>query len=402
MSQMNADNRASTETTLSFQPTAFVGRLLVSAFSVSAFQRFSARLRAYFRSGWAFLIPYLAAYLLYYVLKWPVNPAAAGVKVRVASESRTWVPCLLHVYWFLHAVNLVLAAIALRAWWKEKHRFGDATPPSRSDSDGDEGVAAPSHDSEPTVSTASKLDTPAARGAIASQQAPPASGFSFSAFQLSAFRDAIQRLAPWFLLGLLFWIPGVYLEYPADPWEHYRRINEWSWLHTVGEHSAWTKSSYFLAYSLVGHIAPPIRQLFWLDFYYTGVCLLLCWQFYRLSRAVGLGERASMLFVVLQTVLFGNNIFGFYRYYGISSSIFAQIGAVALVRVAIELASAKVQIPKAKSQGTDPEVLQEVTEGSEQRDEGVASPSPSPLSSLPSVRTDQSAPTNSYESTRIE
>ena len=58
-----------------------------------------------------------------------------------------------------------------------------------------------------------------------------------------------------------------------------------------------------------------------------------------------------MLFVVLQTVLFGNNIFGFYRYYGISSSIFAQIGAVALVRVAIELASAKLQISNSKSQG---------------------------------------------------
>ena len=32
------------------------------------------QLVAYFRSGWAFLIPYLAAYLLYAWLKWPVNP----------------------------------------------------------------------------------------------------------------------------------------------------------------------------------------------------------------------------------------------------------------------------------------------------------------------------------------
>jgi len=106
----------------------------------------------------------------------------------------------------------------------------------------------------------------------------------------------------------------------------------------VGEHIVWAKSSYFLAYSLLGQIAPPTRQLHWLDLYYTGCCLLLCWQYYRLARAVGLGERASMLFVILQTVLFGNNVFGFYRYYGISSSIFAQIGAVALTRVAIEAA----------------------------------------------------------------
>jgi hypothetical protein len=32
-------------------------------------------LRRYFYSGWAFLIPYLAAYLLYYVTNWPVNAA---------------------------------------------------------------------------------------------------------------------------------------------------------------------------------------------------------------------------------------------------------------------------------------------------------------------------------------
>jgi hypothetical protein len=77
-------------------------------------------LRRYFSSGWAFLIPYLAAYLLYYWLKWPVNPADAGVKVRVASESGTWVPCLLHVYWILHAVNVGLAAVALVSWWREQ------------------------------------------------------------------------------------------------------------------------------------------------------------------------------------------------------------------------------------------------------------------------------------------
>jgi hypothetical protein len=38
----------------------------------------------YFRSGWAFLIPYLAAYLLYAWRKWPVNPEGA---VKVNGES---------------------------------------------------------------------------------------------------------------------------------------------------------------------------------------------------------------------------------------------------------------------------------------------------------------------------
>ena len=77
---------------------------------------------------------------------------------------------------------------------------------------------------------------------------------------------------------------------------HLRRINEWHICQTVGDRSTWVKSSYFLAYSLLGW-AFGLQQLFWLDFYYTCICLLLCWQYYRLARAVGLGERASLVFV---------------------------------------------------------------------------------------------------------
>lgn len=287
------------------------------------------RLRSYFRSGWAFLIPYLAAYLLYYWLKWPVNPAAGAEGAgNVAGESGRWIPCLLHVYWSLHAINVVLAAIALRSWWREQgketgDRFQLPEDATRRREDA-KGLASDS--SQEVAEPAEEIATKS-----------PGASSAFS-FQFSAFLAALQRLAPWLLLALLFYIPGVYLEFPADPWDHYSRINEWSFHQTVGGHSAWVKSSYFLAYSLVGKIAPPTRQLFWLDFFYTGCCLLLCWQFYRLARAVGLGERASMVFVILQTVLFGNDIFGFYRYYGISSSIFAQIGAVALIRVGLEFA----------------------------------------------------------------
>ena len=42
---------------------------------------------AYFRSGWAFLIPYLAAYLLYAWLNWPVDPVAAGSSPVAAGPS---------------------------------------------------------------------------------------------------------------------------------------------------------------------------------------------------------------------------------------------------------------------------------------------------------------------------
>jgi hypothetical protein len=265
-------------------------------------------LRKYFRSGWAFLIPYLAAYLLYWWLRWPVNPMAGGGGVKVAGESGPLAPhalhltppALLHVYWALHAVNAMLAAIALVAYLRERHTGSVGPNPANTPTSAE--------DRQPVDFRPSTL-------------------------------DLMARLAPWLLLALLFYIPGVYLEFPADPWEHYGRVNEWSWLHLVGEHSAWSKSSYFLAYSLLGQISPPTRQLFWLDFYYTGCCLLLCWQYYRLARAVGLGERASFIFVLIQALTFGNNIFGFYRYYGISSSIFAQLGAVALIRIGVEFAA---------------------------------------------------------------
>ena len=224
---------------------------------------FCRYLIAYFRSGWIFFIPYIAAYLIYAGLHWPVNTTGAG----------SWIPALLHFYWFLHAVNLLLAATALVSWWRGTsiHR--------------------------------------------------PTSDFPYN-------------LIPWFCLALLFWIPGIYLEWPSDPWEHLRRINEWHVHNAVMGHSAWKKSSYLLPYSLTGHLTGH-NQLQWLNFYYTAICLLLCWQYYRLARAVGLGPKAGFVFVILQVVLLGNGVFSFYRYYGLSSGILAQMGVVALTQTAV-------------------------------------------------------------------
>jgi hypothetical protein len=232
-------------------------------------------LRRYFYSGWAFFMPYLFFYLLYYWRKWPVNPLPPD-----NPGPGSHLPPLLHVYWALHVINVILGLLALRTWHQHSRLSALSSQPS---------VFQP---------------------------------FSFSAF------------LPWALLALLFYIPGVYLEFPSDPWEHLRRINDCANFQTF---SLYKFTSYFLAYSLLGKI-PADRQLLWLDFYYTGICLLLCWQYYRLARAVGLGARASLVFVILQAFLFGNNVFSFYRYYGLSSSIYAQLGAVALTRLGVEFA----------------------------------------------------------------
>ena len=254
---------------------------------------------SYFRSGWAFLIPYLAAYLLYAWLKWPVNPTSngeeliKGVSESVGSLSAQQInrspssisrfPCLLHVYWFLHGLHFILGCLALHTWWRNIKK------------------------------TSCRI-------------------------QLSTSNLALWPLVPWLCLALLFWIPGVYLEFPADPWEHYARINQWRDFFHVSENPTWFKSSYFLAYSFIGRIAPPLFQLKWFNIYYTSCCLLLCWHYYRLARATGLNCREAHLFVLLNALLSGNYIFGFYRYYGMSSSLFAQLGAVALTRMLLEAA----------------------------------------------------------------
>ncbi|RXK55729.1 hypothetical protein ESB00_07550 [Oleiharenicola lentus] len=263
-------------------------------------------LPSYFRSGWAFLIPYLVAYLLYAWLKWPVN-AGAGER-GIENETGTWVPCLLHVYWTLHAIHLILGGIALRFWWKRT---------AQEKGEGYRGKGGPLVSGiQPSVS---------------GLRPPP------TVYRLLS---TGYRLLPWACLALLFWIPGLYLEWPSDPWEHLRRINEWHILEQVTAHSSWTKSSYFLPYSLTGHTT-GLAQLSLLNFYYTSVCLLLSWQYYRLARAVGLSERASFVFLLLNALTFGNNIFSFYRYYGLSSSILAQIGAIALTRITIEALGAQ-------------------------------------------------------------
>ena len=391
-------------------PSCVLGERLspVNGISNGPAPAFAVLLRKYFRSGWAFLIPYLAAYLLFFLLKWPVNPGhptSHRLSAIGCSATGGWpvVPSLLHVYWALHAINVGLAVVAFVSWWRGRCRsvlardLGDGDF-SQKATNGTKNLEPHAPGPAPSLSFAEHIakenahpspsfklkalsflvprlppsafrllafrfplsalgstqsSTSAPHGKIICKQTPAASGFSFSAFAISRFAARFQLSAflPWLLLALLFYIPGTFLEFPADPWEHYRRINEWLHLGFIAESIYRYKSSYFLAYSLLGWIAPPTRQLFWLDFYYTGCCLLLCWQYYRLARTIGLGERAATLFVILQSVLFGNNIFGFYRYYGISSSLFAQLGAVALVRVAIEFANQKFQSSRLKFQG---------------------------------------------------
>lgn len=278
------------------------------------------RVAAYFRSGWAFLIPYLATYLIYYWRKWPANPV--GIQSSHAAKGSPWavehaffpIP-LLHIYWFLHAVNAGLFLAWCGLLWNE-NKCANGNRETRKTG---EHVITGIKSSRP-----SECDQAMIR--------PRDEGICDSAP-----RSAWTSLLPWILLALIFFVPGVYLEWPSDPWEHLRRIVEWASLDNVGFHSAGLKTQYFLAYSIVGRCSPE-RLLFWLDCYYTGVCLLLSWQYYRLGRVVGLDSRWAFLFVVVNFLTFGNVSFSFYRYYGLATTMYMQVGIVALFRVCLTAA----------------------------------------------------------------
>ena len=251
----------------------------------------------YFSSGWAFLVPYLAVYLLYAALDWPVNPddqPPLWEPVIASMPSETDGVPLLHVYWLLHAVHAMLTAMALHAWLR--HTLSASPVQARNVS---------------------------ARHCVRHGE-ETATGWS-----------RMAGLVPWVCLALLFWIPGVYLEWPADPWSHFERVNLWRSADTVATHPTWMKSSYFLGYSLIGRITDPATQLTAYNLFYVACCMLLCWQYRLLGRDAGLGARATLIFVVVQLLTMGNNLFDFYRYYGMSSSLFVQLGAIALIRAAL-------------------------------------------------------------------
>lgn len=247
-------------------------------------------LLSYFRSGWAFFIPYLGVYLLYAWTKWPVNPEIVGAG-STEQGARSSVPCLLHVYWVMHGIHLVLGAIALRSWWKESIL-----------------------NLKPSTST----------GALS---ASPSSSAHLSL-------DTLYRLLPWICLALIFWIPGIYLEWPSDSWEHLRRINEWHILDQVIAHSSWKKFSYFLPFSLTGH-GTGSTQLGGLGIYYTSIALLLAWQYYKLAIALQLNISLALFTAISTPLLLGNSSFSFWQYYGLSSSILGQIAVITALRWAI-------------------------------------------------------------------
>lgn len=143
-------------------------------------------------------------------------------------------------------------------------------------------------------------------------------------------RRVIGFALPWVLLGVFHLAPGPYLEFPADGWEHLRRITIWTSCEFVDQHPEPTKAAYFFIYSL-WHITPEGAQFAALALYGAGVSLLLDWVSYRLARALGFDRRFAFVAALVHGLVLGNNTFSFLRYYGLSSTPWAQIAVVALL-----------------------------------------------------------------------
>jgi hypothetical protein len=140
----------------------------------------------------------------------------------------------------------------------------------------------------------------------------------------------------WFLLFLLFFIPGAYLEYPSDPWEHFRRIFSWQRYDLISDNPNRLRFAYFWIWSWFGSLSPAHRILalnitsaFWQ--------LLLAGQFYRLFRRLGFDSRWALVQMLGTVVLFGTNLFGFYRYYALSATPLSYIAYLQAMLMLIDL-----------------------------------------------------------------
>lgn len=219
-------------------------------FSSSTLANFHRDLRRYFASGWACLLPYVAAFAVFRLGHLPATSGPAS---------------LLTVFWLLHALHLTGAVLLAVQQWQ---RWGS--------------------------------------------------------------RRVLGFAAPWLLLGAFYCAPGPYLEFPADGWEHLRRITVWANCAFVDQHPEPTKAAYFFIYSF-WRIAPEGGQFTALALYGTGVSLLFSWVSYRLARSLGFDRRLAFVAALVHSLVLGNNTFSFLRYYGFSSTPWAQIAVVALL-----------------------------------------------------------------------
>jgi len=138
-------------------------------------------------------------------------------------------------------------------------------------------------------------------------------------------------------LFLILFIPGAYLEYPSDPWEHMRRIFRWQELGTISNYpvNIRDKFLYFWSFSLLSWLPIEYRRIE-LGLYGSLWQLAICIQIFRLAKTLGAKPIFCWLHPIAFIFLFGTNVFNF-RYYALSSTsvsyfIFLELLIFAIIR----------------------------------------------------------------------
>jgi len=149
-------------------------------------------------------------------------------------------------------------------------------------------------------------------------------------------RPQLKPLLFWVFLFLLFLIPGAYLEYPSDPWEHFRRIFSWQAGGAISQYADDIKNKffYFWSYSLIGWLPIPNRRI-GLDILSALTQILVCFSLFRLLLVLNLSKAVARLCILGFIFLFGTNVFGL-RYYALSSTPFAYVAYLEALTVFIE------------------------------------------------------------------
>lgn len=140
----------------------------------------------------------------------------------------------------------------------------------------------------------------------------------------------------WVMISMFLYSIGANLEFPSDPWTHFRRIFEWQNIQFIDESTCGDKFAYFLGHSFLGWIEPTNRR-FATDLYATVCLLLLAFQTYKLAKSLGLRESWARLSVLSSIFYLGYANIGFYAYHGISSSQISLLAAFAAIRLTINL-----------------------------------------------------------------
>jgi hypothetical protein len=152
-------------------------------------------------------------------------------------------------------------------------------------------------------------------------------------------REVLRDPAFWFwgVLILGFLLPGAYLEFPGDPWEHFRRLHLPGAEDAVEANLYLLKFSYFWGWTFLSLLKPGHQRVA-LHVYSAFWQVLVAIQFYRLSRRLGFSPAWSRIQVIAVVALFGNGIMSFFRYFALASTPLAYIaylrGAIAVLDIA--------------------------------------------------------------------